>query len=340
MCSEKTLEVFGTSVRLGEKLHKQIQVGELANGSPVYIPLMVLRGRRPGPVLWLCGAAHGDELNGIFAMREVYLNANTEEIQGALVFTPILNSMAFVERRKVSFLDLLDMESQFPGKAEGLITERMAFQIFRQMKKVANAVINFHTMGPINHSFPYTVSKIVSEADPEVIEKAFQMALAFGVKANCRVDLRTTKDELPGRISGSLDATCLQNGIPAIMPEVGAGGRWEKVNVSTAERGIYNVMRFLGILEGEPDRAPDQIVIPRRKWLRTNRGGVAQVLFQPGDIVPKGTVYARILNMWDTLEELRAEEDMYLIGVISNPVVSSGDRIGFGGFGWHAPEET
>ena len=70
---------------------------------------MVLRGNEPGPVLWMCGAVHGIALNGGFAMRNVYLEARPEDVKGSLVFTPILNPIAFVEWKRDGFLDSLNL---------------------------------------------------------------------------------------------------------------------------------------------------------------------------------------------------------------------------------------
>ena len=330
------MEIFGISVQKGKKAHQQILVGELANGSPIYIPLMVIQGNRPGPVLWLCGAIHGDELNGSIAMRNVYLETRVEEVKGSLIFTPILNPIAFVEKKQVGFLDGLNMDLQFPGKADGLISERIAFQLFLEMKRNASALINFHTHGTYANSSPYTVSHTFRSAKPELVEKSFRMALSFGTKASCRVDLGITKEEMPGVTGGNLPSTCITHGIPAFMAEVGGGGRWEVPNVAITQKGIYNVMRFLGMTEGEPEVPDKQIVIPRRKFLRNSRGGLVEVLIRPGDVVRKGEVCARVINFWEVLEELRAEEDMYTIQVRENPVVSSGEKIAILGFDWYA----
>jgi predicted deacylase len=329
------MKIFGISVQMGEKAHRQIFVGELANGSPVYIPFMVVRGNQPGPVLWMCGAVHGNELNGSFAMRNVYLETRSQDVKGSLIFTPILNPIGFVEWKKDGFLDSLNMDQQFPGKADGVFSQRIASQLFLEMKKIANAAISFHAPGTVNYAPPYTVSKIIPGADPEVVEKSFRMALSFGLKNNIRVDLGTTKEELPGVAGGTLDSTCLKHGIPCFMAEVGRGGRWEVPIVAIAQKGIYNVMRFLGISKGEPEVSSDQIVIPRRKYLRNSRGGLVEVLVRPGDVIQKGKVCARVMSFWEVLEELEAEEDMYVISVRENPVVSTGERILVMGFDWY-----
>jgi predicted deacylase len=335
MKGEPAMEIFGISVQMGEKAHQQILVGELANGSPIYTPVMVIRGNRPGPVLWICGAVHGDELNGLFAMRNVYLETRPEDVKGSLIFTPILNPIAFVEQKKLGFLDVLNMDIQFPGKADGLISQRIASQVFLEIKRIANALINFHTQGPWGESLVYTVAQTFPGANPRVVEKSFRMALSFGVKANCQVDFGTTKDELPGLTGGNLNTACIASGIPAFSAEVGLARRWEVPSVAIAQKGVYNVMRFLGMTEGELERSGEQIIIPRRKSIRNSRGGLTEMLVRPGDIVRKGEVFARVINFWEVLEEFRTEEDSYVLGVRANPTASSGDRIGIIGFDWY-----
>jgi predicted deacylase len=268
-------------------------------------------------------------------MRDVYLETKPEEMKGSLVFTPILNPIAFVEWKKQGFLDALNLDQQFPGKADGLISQRIASQIFNELKKIANAVISFHAPGAVNYAPPYTVSKIVPGANSEVVEKSFRMALSFGVKHNIRVNIGTTKEEMPGVTAGTLDSICVKQGIPCFMAEMGRGGRWEVPIVAIAQKGIYNVMRFLGIAEGEPEIPGEQIVIPERKYLRNSRGGFLEILVQPGDVVRKGEVCARVINFWEVLEELKSEKDMYVIQVRENPVVSTGEKCLVMGFDWY-----
>jgi predicted deacylase len=269
----------------------------------------------------------------------VYLQTRPEEVKGSLVFTPILNPIAFIEQKKVGFLDGLNMDLQFPGKADGLITERIASQLFLEMKRNASALINFHTHGTYADSSPYTVSHTFSGANSELVEKSFRMALSFGTKVTCRVDLGTTKEEMPGVTGGNFPTTCIKHGIPAFMAELGGGGRWEVPNVAITQNGIYNVMRFLGMAQGEPEVPDGQIIIPRRKSIRNSKGGLVEMLVRPGDVVRKGEVFARVINFWEVLEEFEAEEDMYALGVRANPVASSGDRIALMGFDWYAVEQ-
>ena len=37
----------------------------LSNHTPITLPVHVIHGERPGPVMFLCGVVHGDEIMGV-----------------------------------------------------------------------------------------------------------------------------------------------------------------------------------------------------------------------------------------------------------------------------------
>lgn len=329
------MDIFGYKVQPGQRLCQYISVGELACFSDIRIPLLVLRGTEEGPTLWLTGAVHGDELNGLWAMRRFFWDLKPDELKGNLVLTPLLNPLAFLARSKISHVDYLDMDQQFPGNPSGLYSERVAYVIFNELKRLATYVIDFHTLGHSFQATPYTVSKIVPGASEGTIQKAFAMARVFGVYPNCQVNLAKASGELPGATSGALDILCLQNNIPCFMAEMGGGGRWEEEAINTAYQGIKNVMVYLGMLKGEYQKPGRQLIITSRGFLRSNRGGLVRMAVIPGTVVSAGGLLATVYNFWEELEELKAKQDLFVIGTRFEPVVSSGDRLAFVGYEWY-----
>jgi hypothetical protein len=332
------MQLFGVPVEKARKVFTEIKVGELACFSDIKIPVLVARGRHEGPTLWLTGAVHGDELNGLWAMRRLFQDIDVEDLHGTLVLTPLLNGMAFLDRNKIGRIDDLDMDQQFPGNPEGSYCGRVAHAVFSELKAHANYVIDFHTMGHVFSATPYTVSKIVPGASEETVRAAFRMARAFGVYPNCRVDVAASGGELPGTTSGAIDIVCMQNNIPCFMAEMGAGGRWDEPVIDTAYAGIKNVMRFLGLLREPLIKPARQLIITGRRFLRSNRGGLVRMAVSPGQFVKKGEELASIVNFWETLEKLVADRDLFMIATRFEPVVSTGDRMGFVGHQWHEAE--
>lgn len=328
------MTVFGHKVEMGQKAYFTVPVAELSHMAEIQIPVIVVSGTQAGPVLWVNGTVHGDELNGSYGAWELSGELNPEELKGTLIVTPICNPIAFENRNKISAVDSMDMDTTFPGDPEGMMTQRIAYKIYQEIKKNASALISFHTLATPYKANPYSVRKIVPGVSSSVNQIAEEMQRAFGVTANCLVDLTSATNELPGVTSGALDITCLKDGIPAFMGEIGQGGKIEDIYVDVAKKGIRNVMIYLNMLEGDIVKPQQQLLITKRKFLRSNRGGLMRANVSPGNEVKAGTSLVTTHYYGHEVEEFPAKTDCYIIGIRENPVVSEGDRLAFVGTEW------
>lgn len=328
------LTVFEHTVQPGQKAYFTVPVGELAHKAVIQLPVIALAGEKEGPTLWINGTVHGDELNGSYAAWELSRELDLSQLAGNLVVTPICNPMAFECRNKISAIDSMDMDTAFPGDDSGMLTQRVAAIIYREIKGTANALISFHTMATPYKAEPYSVRKLVPGVDAQVNQTAEKMQRAFGVVTNCLVDLCGATNELPGVTSGALDITCLKDGIPAFMGEMGQGGKVERRYIDVAKTGIRNVMITLGMAEGAVQKPERQVLITKRRFLRSNEGGFMTMNVASGDQVKAGESLLDIHYYGDKIGGYPAPSDCYIIGIRENPVVSTGDRIAFVGTEW------
>lgn len=330
------IRVFNHEIKEGERAYFTVPAGELAHKAVVQLPVIVVAGKKEGPVLWINGTVHGDELNGSYAAWELSGEIDPEQLSGTLVVTPICNPIAFECRNKISAIDNMDMDTAFPGDPEGMMTQRIAHLIYREIKANAGAVISFHTMATPYRADPYSVRKIIPGVSDSVNQVSEGMQRAFGVVTNCVVDLRGDTNELPGVTSGALDITCMKDGIPAFMGEMGQGGKVETEYVEAAKKGILNVMRYLKMLEGPVEKPGRQVLITKRRFLRSDKGGMIRMNVKSGDEVKAGESLLNLHYYGDEMESYPARTDCYVIGVRENPVVSTGDRVAFVGTEWRA----
>ncbi|WP_024737878.1 M14 family metallopeptidase [Enterocloster asparagiformis] len=328
------IRVFNHEIKEGERAYFTVPAGELAHKAVVQLPVIVVAGKKEGPVLWINGTVHGDELNGSYAAWELSGEIDPEQLSGTLVVTPICNPIAFECRNKISAIDNMDMDTAFPGDPEGMMTQRIAHMIYREIKANAGAVISFHTMATPYRANPYSVRKIIPGVSDSVNEVSEGMQRAFGVVTNCVVDLRGDTNELPGVTSGALDITCMKDGIPAFMGEMGQGGKVETEYVEAAKKGILNVMRYLKMLDGPVEKPGRQVLITKRRFLRSDKGGMIRMNVKSGDEVKAGESLLDLHYYGDEMESYPARSDCYVIGVRENPVVSTGDRVAFVGTEW------
>ena len=328
------IRVFNHEIKEGERAYFTVPAGELAHKAVVQLPVIVVAGKKEGPVLWINGTVHGDELNGSYAAWELSGEIDPEQLSGTLVVTPICNPIAFECRNKISAIDNMDMDTAFPGDPEGMMTQRIAYMIYREIKANAGAVISFHTMATPYRANPYSVRKIIPGVSDSVNEVSEGMQRAFGVVTNCVVDLRGDTNELPGVTSGALYITCMKDGIPAFMGEMGQGGKVETEYVEAAKKGILNVMRYLKMLDGPVEKPGRQVLITKRRFLRSDKGGMIRMNVKSGDEVKAGESLLDLHYYGDEMESYPARSDCYVIGVRENPVVSTGDRVAFVGTEW------
>jgi len=329
------MKIGTASAAKGERGTGLLKVGELSLHSDVFIPVIIVHGKEEGPTFWINGAVHGDEINGSLAMYEVAWELNPKKLKGTLICTPIANTMAYHWRQTFNPLDHLDLDRQFPGDPEGVFSQRVAYQLFREVKEKANYLINFHTHATSYSAVPYVVFKSVPDAKLQVNHETEKVARIFGVLANCRVDIGTARGEQPsGPLFGGLDVNCMLNGIPAFMAEMGGGGRFERENIEVAKKGIKNVMKYLKMIPGEPEAAHEQYIFRSRKFLYSNRAGLAIMAVKPGDILNPGEKIAHIMDFFSELEVLRAKERSYILGARVNPVIHTGERVALLGLDW------
>lgn len=328
------LKVGSASAEKGTRGQGLLKVGELAVHAEIAIPVLIVNGRESGPTLWVNGAVHGDEINGFMAARRVASGLDLKKLKGVLICTPLCNPPATQWRQKLNPYDNLDLDQQFPGDPEGLLSQRVAYHLFREIKEKANYLINFHTAATPYTAPPYTVYKVVPGVKPEVNQEVEKLARVFGVYTNCKVDISTAKGELPGGLGGALDVNCVLQGIPAFMAEVGTGGRFEEENIAVAERGIKNVMKYLKMIPGEIEAPKKQITITKRRFLYCNKGGFLVMDVKPGAVLSKGQKIAYIIDLFSEVETMEAKEKTFIIQVRINPIVHTGDRVAFLGLEW------
>ena len=133
-------------VRPGEVTRGKLPLIEYADGSDVEAPVIVVTGKKRGPVAWLISCGHGDEVGGALAMQRVARALDPSTMSGLVILIPVANPPAFQAMRRVnpSPDDLMDFGEAFPGQAR-FATERIAEKYMDLWKHHADFVVDFHT---------------------------------------------------------------------------------------------------------------------------------------------------------------------------------------------------
>jgi predicted deacylase len=109
------------------------------------IPVAVVRGTRPGPVLALVAGAHGTEYASIIAIERLIERLDPAEVSGTVILVPLINTPSF--EQKVPHLNPVDgknMNRFYPGKADGTQTDRALHLVTREIVERCDYLIDFH----------------------------------------------------------------------------------------------------------------------------------------------------------------------------------------------------
>jgi predicted deacylase len=86
--------VGSATARPGEKATGFIAV-PAGGDAATEIPVIVIHGAKPGPVLALVAGSHGTEYASIVALQKLAQQANPQELSGTLVVVPLVNVASF-----------------------------------------------------------------------------------------------------------------------------------------------------------------------------------------------------------------------------------------------------
>ena len=315
--SPKPVEVGSARAAAGEVIRGAIPVTALAGGGAVEIPVVVINGTRPGPVLWVDGAIHGDEPEGPLCCQILLREVKPEMLSGTLVLVPVLNVAAFEAASRGNPLDTFshDMNRIYPGRRDGYLSERVAHAHFQWMTKVADMEISIHSGGA--HSF--LAPAMFTDERPESVELGTAMGPGWG----CMMSSFNPKGSPMAAMgeAGKVGITVEYGGRSHTSPELFA-----KVGRVLAD-AILNVLRHYRMLPGEAKYDVD-----RTKGTQEALLAPASGLFLPEpDIrflapMKKGDRVATIVNLFgDELAVLSAPADGMIFGLRALPNVTTGD---------------
>src|SRR5690554_5118333 len=288
-------EIAGVQVKPGTRETVEVPVAKLYTHTPLHIPVEVVHGRRDGPVLMVCGAIHGDEINGVEIIRRVLKNGALRHLRGTLVAVPIVNIFGFVQRTRY-LPDRRDLNRCFPGSESGSLGGRVAALFREQIVDHASHIIDLHTGAIHRTNLPQIRAQLESGSETE------RMANAFGAPVILNAELR----------EGSLRHYAQNRGIPVLTYEAGEALRFDEWAITPGVRGVLRVMRRLGMLTGEHRRrAPSAAEIANgSSWARAPIDGILRPQVRLGARVAKGELLGHVADPFGNAEgEVRSMAD-------------------------------
>ena len=300
----------GAAVAPGQRATLEIPLAGLYTHTPVNMPVQVVHGRRDGPVVFVSGAVHGDEINGVEIIRRLLRSPLLKRMNGTLIAVPIVNIYGFHARSRY-LPDRRDLNRSFPGSDSGSLASRLAYTFVHQVVRNADIGIDLHTAAIYRENLPQIRADIT---DPILAP----VARAFGAP----VLLHSAAPE------GSLRRAAADQGIPVMVYEASEALCFDEVAIRVGVRGVFNVLRTLGMLP-RPRRQPRHSVVLRSSsWVRADNSGILRVLVGLGAAVQRGTVLGLIGDPFGEGEtQVVAPAAGVVIGRSNLPLVFEGEAL-------------
>ena len=203
---------------------------------------------------------------------------------------PVVNSLAFESLSRHTPIDMLDLNRNFPGSPSGWLSEQIAHVLSTRFVSQLDVHVDLHTGGV----FP-TVDYVY------IFDRSRELSVAFG---------SSFLFEPSQPYQGTFAVPAAAKGIPFFTVEVGGGSFLDAHYVEHGVRGVFNVLRHLGMIDGEVVKPPSQTIVTEMAVVRPRFGGVLYPeigLDQLGK-EGRGTLLGRVVSPYsfETLEEIRS----------------------------------
>ena len=304
------LRIGGETIGAGQRRTIELPLSRVFSHVDLNMPVQVVRGRRPGPVLCVSAGVHGDELNGVEIVRRLLRQSALDRIRGTLIAVPVVNVFGFIQQTRY-LPDRRDLNRSFPGSETGSLAARLANLFMNEVVRHSDYGIDLHT-GAIHRS---NLPQIRATLDSE---RTTDMAKAFGTPVIIDARLR----------DGSLRAALHDRGIPMLLYEAGEALRFDEVSIRAGVRGVISVMRQIGLLAPtrRSRRRPEPTIALDSTWVRAPDSGIFSTRVRLGARVRKDDTLGTVVSPFGEQEAaITSHVSGIVIGMSQIPLLNEGD---------------
>ena len=318
----KTFTVGNATAARGEKVTGAIQVPAGVDAG-LSIPVAVIHGAKPGPVLAVVAGSHGTEYTSIIALEKLIAMLNPAEISGTVIVVPLINIQSFEQKvPHVNPVDKKSMNRFYPGKMDGSQTERASYLITKQVVEQSDHLIDLHG-GDLDESLrPYSYWTKTGNEKQDQISR--EMVLAFGLD-HIIISADRPKDPQASRY---LENTATTRGKPSITAEAGHAGTVETDDLNALINGCLSVMRYLKILPGQPTMVDHPVWFEKVVTLASEQTGIFYPVIKRGTYVEAGMKVGYVTDyVGKVIFEARAPVAGVVLYICAVPSMTKGATI-------------
>ena len=292
------------------------------------IPVAVIHGARPGPVLAVVSGAHGTEYASIIAVEMLMAGApapavDPSTLSGTLILVPLVNVNSFEKiTPHVNPVDNKSMNRFYPGSTSGTQTERASYAITKEVVEKCDHLIDLHGGDLDENLRPYSYWTVTGNQKQDDFSKG--MVLAFGLD-HVIISADRPKDPNASRF---LENTASTRGKASFTAEAGRSGPVESGDAAVLVKGVRGVMGYLKMTTAPPVANPYPVWIEKIVTVAAEQDGVFYPAVARNARVVKGARIGVVRDyFYKTLAEINAPEPGIVMFVRALPSLRKGDTI-------------
>ncbi len=289
------------------------------------IPITIVQGAQAGPTLALIAGTHGSEVAPIVALQRVRATLDPAQLRGTILIVHVANMPSFLGRTVYySPIDGKNLNRVYPGKADGTVSERIAYAITNQIIERADYLVDIHAGDGNELLRPYTYwSPLRLDARADSIAR--EMALAWG-NDHIVIDTVRPRDR---QASVYTQNTAQIRGKPALTTEAGYLGIAAEDMVQRNVDGVFRLLRYFRMIPGNVEPVRQPLFFERTEVLRSPATGVWHPRVERGQSVQKGMLIGVLTDFFGvTQAEIRAPFGGIVLYVVGTPAMSQGEPMG------------
>ncbi|PJF26843.1 MAG: hypothetical protein CUN53_06305 [Phototrophicales bacterium] len=232
----------------GTKAYGAFKTGETHGRFPVHIPLHLLVGAVPGPMLVVQAGVSGLEIEPALILPKVVQALDPAKMAGTLVVVPLMNTSGFEFEQIKTAWDDVHLNRIGRGRADGSVSEQMIYQYYQEVIAKADALIDIRTGAQWGY---YRYAGVYSEGAAEASQ-------ALGVALGLPQVLRG----LPADQSMAYEAA--KDGKAVVAAYIGGGPGlrdYRDEDLKRFQNAVLNAMRHLKIIDGAIEYEADRTQI-------------------------------------------------------------------------------
>ena len=288
-------------------------LSKMVDGSQTGIHIHDLAGDLgEGPTLGISGVIHGDEVTGAHIILDLFRALKDTPFRGRIRMLPVSNPHGFAAVERFTTIDRVNLNRVFPGNPKGTYSEQLADHIMRVFFDTVDVLVDLHSgtdRPTVDYSYIFNDEELARSTGAKILYRPENQGRAF---------------------VGTSAVAVLDKDIPVTVIELGGGVIDQAPYSIRGVEALFNVMRHLGMLDGDVQRRSDQIVVKDIKLIRPKQGGFIETEAPAlGERIAGGAVLGRIISPY-TFEELEVmtnpvEDGIMILSHLTRNIIEPGD---------------